>query len=69
MGADAVLVNTAIAAAADPVAMAAAFRRASRPGRLPYEAGLPGAAAGRGGGGDTSPLTAFPDGSHLKFFP
>lgn len=60
MGADAVLVNTAIAAAADPVAMGHAFRLAVAAGRLGYEAGLafrsaksaPQASA-------TSPLTAF----------
>ena len=52
MGADAVLVNTAIAAAADPVAMAEAFRLGVEAGRLAREAGLarseaaPGAAAG-----------------------
>lgn len=41
MGADAVLVNTAIATAADPVKMAAAFQQAVQAGRLAYEAGLP----------------------------
>ncbi len=41
MGADAVLVNTAIATAADPVRMAAAFKQAVEAGRLAYEAGLP----------------------------
>jgi len=39
-GADAVLVNTAIAAAADPVKMAAAFSLATRAGRLAYTSGL-----------------------------
>ncbi len=56
MGADAVLVNTAIAVARDPVAMAAAFRKAVEAGREAYEAGL-------GSVGLTasasSPLTAF----------
>lgn len=41
MGADAVLVNTAIAVAADPVAMALAFKEACEAGRRAYEAGLP----------------------------
>ena len=39
LGADAVLVNTAIAAAKDPVAMAHAFRHAVLAGRMAYEAG------------------------------
>ena len=39
MGADAVLVNTAIATAADPVAMGEAFKLAVEAGRLAYEAG------------------------------
>lgn len=42
IGADAVLVNTAIAAATDPVVMADAFRKAVEAGRAAYEAGLPG---------------------------
>ena len=40
MGADCVLVNTAIAVAGDPVAMADAFRMAVESGRMAYEAGL-----------------------------
>lgn len=40
MGADAVLVNTAIASAQDPVAMAKAFCQAVIAGRMAYEAGL-----------------------------
>ncbi|MFW8601295.1 thiazole synthase [Desulfobacterota bacterium M19] len=40
MGADAVLVNTAIAVAGDPVAMASAFGQAVIAGRRAYEAGL-----------------------------
>ena len=56
MGADAVLVNTAIAVAGDPVAMAAAFKKAVECGRAAYEAGL-------GAIVDTaeasSPLTSF----------
>jgi thiazole synthase len=56
MGADAVLVNTAIAIASDPCGMARAFKAATQAGRLAYEIGL----------GDptsqaiaTSPLTGF----------
>jgi len=58
MGADAVLVNTAIAAAGDPVAMGLAFKLGVKAGRLAYEAGV----AGRGARVEahaTSPLTAF----------
>lgn len=40
IGADAVLVNTAIAVAGDPVAMARAFKLAVESGRLAFEAGL-----------------------------
>jgi thiazole synthase len=40
LGADAVLVNTAIAIAANPVGMAAAFRKAVEAGRLAFEVGL-----------------------------
>lgn len=40
MGADAVLVNTAIAVAGDPIAMAEAFAQAVEAGRKAYEAGL-----------------------------
>jgi thiazole synthase len=40
MGADAVLVNTAIAAANDPVQMARAFKMATEAGRVAYETGL-----------------------------
>ncbi|MBI4201263.1 MAG: thiazole synthase [Chloroflexi bacterium] len=39
MGADAVLVNTAIAQAQDPAAMAAAFRLGVEAGRMAYQAG------------------------------
>jgi thiazole synthase len=39
LGADGVLLNTAVAAARDPVAMAAAMRHAVVAGRLAYEAG------------------------------
>ncbi len=40
MGADAVLVNTAIAVAGNPVQMAIAFKQAVEAGRMAYEAGL-----------------------------
>ena len=40
LGADAVLVNTAIARAGDPVAMARAFRLAVDAGRAAFRAGL-----------------------------
>ena len=40
MGADAVLVNTAIAVAGDPIAMAQAFKMAVEAGRIAYESGL-----------------------------
>ena len=56
MGADAVLVNTAIAVAGDPVMMATAFAEAVRAGRLAYNAGL-GAVAKSADA--SSPLTAF----------
>ena len=42
LGYDAVLLNTAIAKAADPVAMASAFKLAVEAGRTAYEAGLMG---------------------------
>jgi thiazole synthase len=56
MGADAVLVNTAIAIASDPIRMAAAFRAAVEAGREAYEVGLgePLRSASA-----TSPLTGF----------
>ena len=56
MGASAVLVNTAIAAAADPLRMAQAFRAAVAAGRCAFEAGL---AAVQSQASATSPLTAF----------
>ena len=58
LGADAVLVNTAIGTAADPVAMAAAFRLAVAAGRAGYLAGLP---ATRADAAASSPLTGFLD--------
>jgi len=56
LGADAVLVNTAIGTAADPPAMARAFRLAVEAGRLGYLAGL---AAMRTVAEASSPLTGF----------
>lgn len=56
LGADAVLVNTAIAVAAEPVAMAHAFRLAVEAGRLAYQAGM---AARRVQASASSPLSAF----------
>ncbi|MBD5317134.1 MAG: thiazole synthase [Bacteroides sp.] len=58
MGADAVLVNTAIAVAGDPVEMAIAFREAVVAGRRAYRAGL-GAVSDRAEA--SSPLTSFLD--------
>lgn len=58
LGADAVLVNTAIAVAGDPVSMARAFDMATRAGRMAYESGL-GAVTDRALA--TSPLTSFLD--------
>jgi thiazole synthase len=58
MGADAVLVNTAIAVANDPCRMARAFQAAVQAGRDAFEVGL---AAPRGTAEATSPLTAFLD--------
>ncbi len=56
MGADAVLVNTAIAVAGDPVAMAKAFKMAVEAGRIAYESGV---AVEQFTAQATSPLTAF----------
>lgn len=56
MGADAVLVNTAIAVAADPVKMAYAFRLATEAGRTAFNAGL-GTVSHTAQA--SSPLTAF----------
>lgn len=58
MGADAVLVNTAIAVAGDPVEMAVAFKLAVEAGRKAYLAGL---GAISSSASATSPLTAFLD--------
>jgi len=56
IGADAVLVNTAIATAADPVEMALAFKLAAEAGRKAYESG-PRAATRNADA--SSPLTGF----------
>lgn len=58
LGADAVLINTAIAVAADPCRMAAAFRMAVEAGRAAFEIGL---ADPLDAASPTSPLTAFLD--------
>lgn len=58
MGADAVLVNTAIAVAGDPVKMAMAFAKAVEAGREAYEAGL---GAQVRCAQASSPLTSFLD--------
>ena len=56
MGADAVLVNTAIAVANDPAGMAKAFKKAVEAGRIAYEAGM-GQPSDQAS--PTSPLTSF----------
>jgi len=56
LGADAVLVNTAMATAGDPVAIAKAFKWAVKAGRQAFIAGLPGQQTAAAA---TSPLTAF----------
>ncbi|HWB60708.1 MAG TPA: thiazole synthase, partial [Chthoniobacteraceae bacterium] len=56
MGASAVLVNTAIAIASNPMRMAAAFKKAVEAGREAYETGL---AAPLDSASATSPLTGF----------
>ncbi|WP_009959878.1 thiazole synthase [Verrucomicrobium spinosum] len=56
MGADAVLVNTAIAVAADPVRMGLAFHAAVEAGRAAYEIGIANATENASA---TSPLAAF----------
>ncbi len=58
IGADAVLVNTAISVAGDPVAMARAFKKAVEAGREAYEAGL-GSRQINFEAEASSPLTAF----------
>lgn len=61
IGADAVLVNTAIAVAGQPVQMAAAFKMAVEAGRIAYEARL---AKPLNTAIASSPLTAFLDEYH-----
>jgi thiazole synthase len=56
IGADAVLVNTAIATAADPPEMAAAFKLAVEAGRMAYESGMPSVSKRASA---SSPLTGF----------
>jgi len=56
MGADAVLVNTAIAVAGDPLQMAIAFKLAVESGRIAYRSGLGAASKGANA---SSPLTSF----------
>ena len=56
LGADAVLVNTAIGTAGDPAAMADAFRLAVDAGRRGFLAGLPAVARAAEA---SSPLTGF----------
>jgi len=56
LGADAVLINTAIAIASDPVRMAVAFKLAVQAGRDAYEVGLP---EQLDRASATSPLTGF----------
>ncbi len=58
MGADAVLVNTAIAVSSDPNRMALAFKMAVEAGRAAFESGL---GAQQETASATSPLTAFLD--------
>jgi thiazole synthase len=56
LGADAVLVNTAMAVASDPARMAAAFKLAVESGRTAFEVGLQGA---QDTANATSPIAAF----------
>ncbi|VEB51549.1 thiazole synthase [Salmonella enterica subsp. enterica] len=65
MGADAVLVNTAIAVADDPVMMATAFRLAVEAGVLARQA-VPGNRSTYASA--TSPLTGFLEGPGMKTF-
>lgn len=58
LGADAVLVNTAIAVADNPVEMAKAFKLATQAGRMAFEAKL---GALSSGANASSPLTSFLD--------
>ncbi|MBI5700255.1 thiazole synthase [Candidatus Saganbacteria bacterium] len=56
MGADAVMINTAISIASDPAAMAEAFKLAVKAGRLAYLVGL---SAPKHNAAASSPLTGF----------
>ncbi len=56
MGADAVLINTALAISSDPIRIAQAFRQAIQAGRTAFELGLPSPHAEARA---TSPLTGF----------
>jgi thiazole synthase len=56
LGADAILVNTAIAIASDPCRMGEAFKKAVEAGRDAFEMGLPDVIDGASA---TSPLTGF----------
>lgn len=58
MGADALMINTAVSIAADPVQMARAFKMSIEAGRIAFEAGL---AQETNYAAATSPLTAFLD--------
>ncbi|WP_261816292.1 thiazole synthase [Vibrio gallicus] len=58
LGADAVLVNTAMATSADPIAISRAFKLAVEAGRMAYEAGL---AVQQFSASASSPMTAFLD--------
>ncbi len=62
MGADAVLVNTAIATAGDPVKFAEAFKWAVQAGRQAYCAGIPGTTSMATA---SSPLTGFLHDTHV----
>jgi thiazole synthase len=59
MGADAVLVNTAVAVTSDPNRMAIAFKMAVEAGRAAFETGIAGTHENASA---TSPLTAFVNG-------
>jgi thiazole synthase len=62
LGADAVLVNTAMATAGDPIAISKAFKLAVEAGRLAYTSGL---ATPHFQASASSPMTAFLD-SHYE---
>ena len=59
MGADAVLVNTALAVTPNPVGMGQAFKKAVEAGREAYLAGLPHSKSGSVQAQASSPLTQF----------